>query len=80
MKDSEAHFTLGACLGSDPSVFVPLAGENAKVKLAKETCRTCAYRLPCLEWALAHYSDGIWGGTSGRERDQIRRQRIGRAG
>ena len=64
----------GACVGLDPDVFYPLSDEEAEE--AKAICATCAVREPCLEFALAtREAEGVWGGTTGRERRRMLRQR-----
>ena len=64
----------GACVGLDPDVFYPLSDEEAEE--AKAICATCAVREPCLEFALAtREGEGVWGGTTGRERRRMLRQR-----
>ncbi len=41
---------------------------------AKFISNRCAVRAECLNYALQHHiDDGIWGGTSGRERANLRR-------
>lgn len=45
------------------------------VKLAKKACATCPALNPCLAYALAaNETDGIWGGTSPNERQELRRR------
>lgn len=67
-----------ACKGSDPEVFFPARGDDARP--AQAICSSCAVKAACLAYALdngEHF--GIWGGTSERERRRIRRRRLGRA-
>ena len=42
---------------------------------AKLICRECPVRAECLEYALAHGEQGIWGGMSEDERADILRHR-----
>ena len=43
---------------------------------ARAICRTCPVASPCAEFAIAHrLSFGIWGGTTGREREAIAKER-----
>lgn len=64
----------GLCKGTDPDLFYPERGESTR--RAKEVCRDCAVREPCLETGLEGGEKfGIWGGLSERERRRIRRQR-----
>jgi WhiB family redox-sensing transcriptional regulator len=64
-----------ACCGVDPEIFHPATEEEAEP--AKAICASCVVRDPCLQHALAYRElEGIWGGTTGRERRRLlRRQR-----
>ena len=63
-----------ACRGIDLDVFYPVSDEEADE--AKSICDQCVVREACLEHALAHRErEGIWGGTTERERRRIHRQR-----
>ena len=42
---------------------------------ARTFCRRCEHREGCLEWAITHNQHGVWGGTSDRQREAIRRSR-----
>lgn len=62
------------CLGMDTDLFFP--GKGASTREAKEVCRGCIVREPCLEYALTNVEKfGIWGGMSESERRRIRRGR-----
>ena len=64
----------GACNGLDPAVFYPDSEETAEE--AKAICALCPVRLSCLEHALTmRERDGVWGGTTEKERRRIIRQR-----
>lgn len=64
----------GACNGLDPSVFFPDSEEDADE--AKAICAECPVRITCLEHALmSRERDGIWGGTTEKERRRILRHR-----
>jgi WhiB family transcriptional regulator, redox-sensing transcriptional regulator len=63
-----------ACAGTDYKVFHPGRGQSTAP--AKAICADCPNRLGCMEYAIATNEDeGIWGGTSGRERREIKRLR-----
>jgi WhiB family redox-sensing transcriptional regulator len=65
---------LAACRGVDAEIFYPIDEDEAED--AKSVCEVCAVREACLEWALANRErDGIWGGTTERERRRMVRQR-----
>ncbi len=38
-----------------------------------ELCRTCPGRQECLLWAMAGGEHGYWGGTTSKDREQLRR-------
>ena len=42
---------------------------------AKAVCVGCHSLDMCLEWAIHHESYGVWGGTTGFERRELRRRR-----
>jgi hypothetical protein len=70
--EGATYFRLGECRGADSNLFFPERGEDTS--LAKSICKDCPVRKGCLEYALANVErQGIWGGTSERERRQIRR-------
>ena len=63
-----------ACRGVDPELFFLERGESSTP--ARATCAGCPVRAECLAHALAAEERlGIWGGTTPRERQRIRRQR-----
>ena len=41
---------------------------------ALAVCEPCPVRRECLAHALAHESFGVWGGTTPKERRELRRQ------
>lgn len=63
-----------ACRGTRLAAFFPQRGET--VDEAKATCDGCPVCSECLETALADPElRGVWGGTSERQRRQMRRER-----
>jgi WhiB family transcriptional regulator, redox-sensing transcriptional regulator len=65
-----------ACRGIDVEIFYPATEEDEDAEPAKAVCAECPVRQTCLEHALAHRErEGIWGGTTERERRRILRQR-----
>ena len=60
-----------ACRGLDPEMFYA-EGANA-VAQAKSLCGVCPAKDRCLEWALTREEFGVWGGTTPRERSDLRR-------
>lgn len=64
----------GACTAGGPEVtalFFPRTGQVG-VPEALELCRRCLVALPCLEYALATDSLGVWGGTTEADRKRLR--------
>ena len=64
-----------ACRGVDPDLFFPLGTSGAsllQIDEAKQICRTCPVRAPCLRWALDSGDAGVWGGTTEDERRKHR--------
>lgn len=58
----------------DPEMFWPEVADVMTVREAKRMCARCPVRPECLEECLAMPDDpgGIWGGTTPRERGQLR--------
>lgn len=83
-RTEEAWQLRAACRGPQSTVFFPPASfERKDEKLeresrAKEICRQCAVREPCLEYALRiKEPHGIWGGLNESERKQALLTRLG---
>lgn len=58
----------------DVDLFIPHKGGGSSIP--KAVCHNgCPFLDPCLEYALHTDVLGIWGGTSHKERQQIREQR-----
>lgn len=63
------------CSDVPTAVFFPDDGGSAQG--ARRICQQCEVRSACLEYALANrIDDGIWGGATARERQQILRERF----
>ena len=63
---------LAACRGMTPEIFFPESG--ATLAPARRVCAGCPVAQECRSVAIADPSlQGIWGGTSARERDRLRR-------
>lgn len=59
-----------ACAGADPELFFPL--NNTQLRLAKNICKRCPHKQPCLDWAVeTRQAFGVWGGTGPDERAEI---------
>lgn len=64
------------CVGMDPNVFHPLSNlpHDPEVIHAKSICAACPVQEECKTHALLHRESGIWGGTTDRDREAIRRR------
>lgn len=73
LTDRDWHLD-ALCTQTDPELWFPDTGEHAIE--AKKICHQCPAQHPCREQAIRDYEPyGIWGGTSPKERRQIRTQR-----
>ena len=67
------------CSETDPEAFFPDKGMAntswEEMRMAKNICKACPYKTPCLDWAIDNREFGIWGGTTERERRPLRRSR-----
>ena len=62
----------GRCAEVDPAIWFPVKGESNRA--AKAICRRCDIKTACLADALADPElEGVWGGTSLREREAMRK-------
>lgn len=67
------------CAQADPDAWFPDRGRRESITLAKRICGHCPVRAECLDYALSGadtwrgIASGIWGGTTPRERAQLRR-------
>lgn len=59
------------CKGVDTQAFYPSDGDFAVEAI--RACLGCDVRAECLDYALVNNEQGIWGGTSQRERARMRR-------
>lgn len=65
-----------ACLYTDPNLFFPGKGDWKLIQQARAVCAECPVRAECLESAiLRNERQGIYGGTTPKERAKIRRNR-----
>jgi WhiB family redox-sensing transcriptional regulator len=63
------------CIGMDPNIWQPRVQDEAGCAEAKAVCGRCPVQEECLEYALAYYPAGVWGGTSEADRRRIRAKR-----
>lgn len=62
---------LAACRDEDPELF--FAWDEDDIDAAKAICAGCPVIRPCLDYALKHEKEGVWGGTTEDERKRIRK-------
>jgi hypothetical protein len=73
-KSKYLDYSEAICAQTDPEAFFPESGESTRY--AKSICAKCPVRTDCLLEALANgYTDGVWGGLSPRERQQLKRNK-----
>lgn len=60
------------CAQVDGDVWFPAVGGSAKE--AKAICKQCPVLEQCLAFAVEHHEMGIWGGTSEKQRQALRRE------
>ena len=67
-----------ACRGPQSAIFFPPAAFECKADKiqreaqAKEICRTCPVKRPCLDYAVSiREQHGIWGGLNEAERKNL---------
>lgn len=66
------------CVGEDPEVFFPALNEAEDNAAALRVCRGCPVTEQCLAAAFQQRcDDGVWGGTTAKERRKIARVRAG---
>lgn len=70
------------CATTDPEIFFAEEGEFKAVykyeDQARAVCESCHVSLDCLRYALNNTDlDGIWGGTTPRERIFLRKRLAG---
>lgn len=64
------------CAQGDPERFHPDSGGHSKaLDRVKAECTGCHIKDACLAYALTNRVSGIWAGTSGEERDEMRQAR-----
>ena len=80
MDDIDRTFmSRAACKGMDAELFMPLRGENLKIRAAKQICNFCPVKSECAEYGLQistlYDTHGIFGGLTRSEREMILRER-----
>lgn len=77
--DNEGWRDQAACRSVDAELFFPSGSTGAaidRIQSAKEVCRSCPVKDPCLRFALeTNQEAGVWGGQDEDERRRLRRVR-----
>jgi hypothetical protein len=74
--DAARWADLALCAEVDSDLFFP--EENSQAPDARAVCRGCEARPQCLEYALDHFTEGVWGGFTERSREGMNhRRRLG---
>ena len=68
-----AWMTWAICHEVDPEAFFPEKGCSPRA--AKALCQGCPVIGECLEYALEHDLQGVWGGATEEERRRMKRRR-----
>lgn len=74
----EKRAPFAPCVQTDPELWFPEKGGSARE--AHRLCEECPFLAACRAWALDHpaaTAQGIWGGLSTRQRQQLLRDRRG---
>jgi WhiB family redox-sensing transcriptional regulator len=72
--DDNDWLASGRCRDMPVETFFP--SDGAGVEAARRICAACPVKEPCREYALANrIAQGVWGGTSERQRRRLVRSR-----
>lgn len=67
---------LVATVPFDLNLFFPEDGHRDQARRARQVCAVCPVADDCLRYALDHFiRDGVWGGTTLRQREPMWRAR-----
>lgn len=64
-----------ACRGTNPEKWFPSSAQQALVPGLKAICLSCPVRAECLDSALLNDEDGVWGGLTRIEREELTHRR-----
>ena len=62
-------FNQAACRGVNPDTFQ--SEHPSRIAAAKRVCASCLILSDCLNWAVENLEEGVWGGTTSRERQSL---------
>ena len=69
------HFEKPTCASIGTEPYYPITKTlDTENKAALKLCQQCPELFKCLQWALVHEDQGIWGGTTPNERRNMRKK------
>ena len=74
MGPDEGRWADAACRNAtkkEQAYFFSEKGRPSKNPPFKRFCDTCPIRVFCLEYAIVHDEDGVWGGLTRKERERV---------
>src|SRR5690625_1151182 len=72
---NKTNWKMAMCVGEPIETFYPQRSQRIFAQPAIDICNSCPIKAECLEWALEHDEQGIWGGTTLYERNKINASR-----
>lgn len=64
------------CAQLDPELFFPEEETPlTEIQIAINVCKTCEFEIECLRYAVKNSVQGIWGGTTDKQRRSLKRGR-----
>lgn len=76
MARDSPDWTGALCASSDPDMWHPRGGDWPSSLMAQQICLDCPLLEQCREYAIGHHDvSGIWGATTEKDRQRIRRER-----
>lgn len=73
--DDVKWMSKGLCRYADPRLFFPAYDAPSSTAEPKAICARCPVQGECLEWAINHDEEGVWGGTSEADRRALKRRK-----
>lgn len=69
--------TRGLCREVGLEIFFPEREDNFResYRAARLICSGCVVKQECLQWAIHHEDHGMWGGTTPKDRREIRKRK-----
>lgn len=61
------------CKDLNPELFFPPESQISPVQEVKNRCDACKVKVECLGYALIVKEQGVWGGTTEHQRQQLKR-------